>query len=149
MCCPGGLRVRFGGVAAVAATFVSLTQLRVMVPHALAPQTVDVTASNNNDDDGDDNEGEAAAAASDDGRSYGGSAARYTFYDPFTKPRITGCSPAYGHYEYQTDVTIRGSNFAPTGAGLQARWGPLGVTEATFISSSAMKARAPSLKPQP
>jgi len=69
--------------------------------------------------------------------------ARYTFYDPYTKPRVTACSPAYGNYEYQTDVTIRGTNFAPTGSGLKARWGPLGVTDATFISSTALKARTP------
>ena len=91
------------------------------------------------------NPSQVAVAVSDDGRRYGVSDANYTFYDPHTKPSITACAPAY--LKNQTDVTIQGTNFAPTGSGLKARWAPLGVTEATFNSSTAMRVRTPLLNP--
>ena len=59
---------------------------------------------------------------------------------------VSHVSPAFGTFHQQTTVTIYGSNFAPTAAGLHARWGHLGLTRARFINSSV--AIAPTHAPE-
>ena len=77
----------------MAATFVSLTQLRVSVPHASAPQTVELAVSNGGEasawghirghaeaelgaSHNDNDDGGGGGGGGGGGRSYGGSAAR-------------------------------------------------------------------------
>ena len=117
------LVARFGDVGLVPAEFVSLTEVRVLVPPSEIPRTVAVTVAA-------------------DGATFGTTDAVYTYYDPYREPSVAGVSPSYGHYEYETSVTITGENFAPTEA-LKARWGLLGETDATFVSSDAIRATTP------
>ena len=75
-------------------------------------------------------------SASTNGAVFGPSRATYTYYDPSVPAHVSSVSPAAGSFQQPMTVTIFGSNFAPTDAGLRARWGHLGLTRATFINSS-------------
>ena len=113
------------------ASFVSIHQIRCAAPPISRPCTADVSAS--------------TAAA---GGGFGASSAVYTYYDPAAPPRVSRVSPAAGTLASAASktVTLYGSNFAPTPA-LRARWGELGVSAATFVSSSVARA-TPRLPPE-
>ena len=132
----GALRCRFSAVVAaggggggdadervqvVAASFVSMRELRCHAPHSATPVTFHV-------------------AATVDGQSYGESSLTFTFFDASVPPTLTSLQPIYGHYAFPTHVTIAGTNFAPD-ALMRVRWGANGVSEATFASSTALTAR--------
>ena len=111
--------------ATAPATFVSVTSVRCAAPPMPLPCSAKVSAST-------------------DGASFGPALATYTYYDPSAASRISRVVPPYGTFSTPTTVTLYGSNFAPTKAGLHARWGTLGVTRATFISSTMATALAAS-----
>jgi hypothetical protein len=113
-----------GAPVSAAATFISITQIRCAAPMTARPST-------------------AAVSASTDGVSFGRSTANYTYYDPKLTPVVSRVAPAYGAYLSSTAVTVYGLNFAPTSLGLHVRFGDLGVSRATFVSSSMALARTP------
>ena len=69
--------------------------------------------------------------------------ASFTYYDPELPPTISAISPRFGTVAGGEAVTVRGANFAPTGARLQCLWAALEPSQATWDSHDSLRCLPP------